>query len=412
MTSTSNKIALLGKSFFLWGGGIDFLRYCANALVLKSYNYPMKIFLLIPNDDLLVRIKNTLGPFKRVGMDIVNFRKPSFYHTSSIDRTMIVDTFNKISSEIEIIFYHDSDQGLRHCLKNIGADVVLPLPFSLGTSFEIPWLGYIPDLQHKYFPDFFSKRECNRRDQAFEKILQHARAIIVNSKAVRNDLNRFFDHHNCHIISLPFAPFPDKHWFELKDIDVRTKYKLPNKYFVISNQFWVHKDHKTAFEGLAYLGAAHNINDIHIVCTGKTQDYRFPHYFSELQKVIRDLGISNRVHFLGYIPKDEQIKILCNSLGVLQPTLFEGGPGGGAVYDAVAMGIPAIVSDIPVNLEIESDNIYFFKTGSASDLAIKILLVMNHNRTQLTPHELIKKGYERIGQFADRLLQALSLVER
>ena len=60
------------------------------------------------------------------------------------------------------------------------------------------------------------------------------------------------------------------------------------------------------------------------------------------------------------------------SLGVLQPTLFEGGPGGGAVHDAISLGVPSIVSDIPVNKEIKAENVYFFKTKDAEDLSKKM----------------------------------------
>ena len=54
---------------------------------------------------------------------------------------------------------------------------------------------------------------------------------------------------------------------------------------------------------------------------------------------------------------------------MLQPTLFEGGPGGGAVYDAVSLGVPSIVSDIPVNREINVGDCQFFAPSNADALA-------------------------------------------
>jgi glycosyltransferase involved in cell wall biosynthesis len=57
----------------------------------------------------------------------------------------------------------------------------------------------------------------------------------------------------------------------------------------------------------------------------------------------------------------------------VQPTLFEGGPGGGATFDAVALGIPSLLSDIPVNLEISDPLVRFFKTSNAESLAEKMM---------------------------------------
>ena len=56
------------------------------------------------------------------------------------------------------------------------------------------------------------------------------------------------------------------------------------------------------------------------------------------------------------------------AVAVLQPTLSEGGPGGGSVYDAVAVGTPVIASDIPVNREIEHESVRFFPARSAEKL--------------------------------------------
>ena len=70
------------------------------------------------------------------------------------------------------------------------------------------------------------------------------------------------------------------------------------------------------------------------------------------------------------MPKTEQIDLLKGAVAVIQPTLCEGGPGGGAVYDAVSLGIRAIVSDIPINRELSDETtVAFFSTGDPEALA-------------------------------------------
>ncbi len=96
---------------------------------------------------------------------------------------------------------------------------------------------------------------------------------------------------------------------------------------------------------------------------------RFPEYVSGLHEEIADHGLKNSIIFLGYVSKLDQIQIMKKCIAVIQPTLFEGGPGGGAIYDSVALGIPSIVSDIEVNKEIDDDSVHLFHVGDPGDLA-------------------------------------------
>ena len=70
------------------------------------------------------------------------------------------------------------------------------------------------------------------------------------------------------------------------------------------------------------------------------------------------------------MPKLDQIHLLRSSIALIQPTFFEGGPGGGSVYDAVSVGCSCIISDIAVNRELASESLVtYFKVGDANDLA-------------------------------------------
>lgn len=153
-------------------------------------------------------------------------------------------------------------------------------------------------------------------------------------------------------------------------------YGLPEKYFIISNQFWLHKSHLTAFRALKML-SDNTPENIALVCTGNTEDSRDAAYFASLKEEIRRMGIENRVHFLGYISKKEQIGILLQAIALIQPTLFEGGPGGGATYDAIAFGKQAIISDIDINKEIDNPLVTFFQVGNERDLSEKMLQVLH-----------------------------------
>src|SRR5262249_24896424 len=145
------------------------------------------------------------------------------------------------------------------------------------------------------------------------------------------------------------APRPER--FNAESVGTREKYGVPQDYFLCSNQFWQHKNHGVVIDALALARAAGR--PIDMVFTGPMSDYRAPNYVPDLLSRVRDVGVESNCRFLGLIPKLDQIAIMRSAVAVVQPTLFEGGPGGGAVYDAIAIDCPVIVSDIPVNREIE-----------------------------------------------------------
>ncbi len=111
-------------------------------------------------------------------------------------------------------------------------------------------------------------------------------------------------------------------------VEEKNLYNLKyGSYFIISNQFWKHKDHLTAFKAIKAL-VAEGV-PVKLICTGNRTDYRFPEYSKELDTYISENNLQEHIIFLGMIPKNEQIRLLTNSIALIQPTLFEGGPGGG-----------------------------------------------------------------------------------
>ena len=245
-------------------------------------------------------------------------------------------------------------------------------------------IQYIPDCQHKVLPNFFSEREINQRNKYFNDIIKNSDLVIVNSVQAKQDLIYYFNALSQRIINLPFAPILQSIWLEDK-----LNYVFKKPYFLVSNQFWIHKDHKTVFKAIKLLKDKNIIIDV--VCTGETHDYRHPDLFKSLENLLEELNIQSQVHILGYIDKDKQIALMKNAIAVIQPTLFEGGPGGGAVYDALSLGVRVILSDIEVNKEVPpEEDIIFFKVGSEIDLAEKIKTIQHS--TLKKPAELIYKS--------------------
>jgi glycosyltransferase involved in cell wall biosynthesis len=124
-------------------------------------------------------------------------------------------------------------------------------------------------------------------------------------------------------------------------------------------------------------------------------------------------GVADRIRVLGLIPKQDQIALLRGALSLVQPTLFEGTPGGLAAYDAVSLGVPALISDISVNLELDEPRVRFFKAGDADDLyRLMRERVAAGPASSQSASELLRLGEIRRAAFGRALLQAINCARR
>jgi glycosyltransferase involved in cell wall biosynthesis len=394
------KVGILTEHFIKWGGGVDFIRLIIKGLASLNTDEDTKkvsLHVLIPKRPGLKRdIKNYVKT-------VLNFFFNNKYVIQKeIDIKQVINAFEEVDSNIEICFYVNLKKDLKKQVLKNEIDFIIPAFVPLPTNFPVPWVGYLYDFQHKYYPQFFPPAELTTRDNEFAAMLNAAQTVIVNSRTVKTDIEHFIGKTKAKVVSLPFCPVLNTTFFDL-NVDL-SKYNLPKDYFLISNQFWRHKDHVTAIKGFKlFLDALENKN-IGLVCTGQTHDSRFSNYFDEIKDLISEFGLAEKIFILGYIPKNDQLQILKNSVAVIQPTLFEGGPGGGAVYESVAFGIPSIVSDIAVNQELDDETVKFFKTGDAEDLAEKMKLVFESPKIEYSTQELIAKNKKSLVKLGTEIL--------
>jgi len=181
-----------------------------------------------------------------------------------------------------------------------------------------------------------------------------------------------------HILHFATVPLPS--WFQ-DPAPVVAKYNLPPIYFIVCNQFWIHKDHVTAFEAAAKLKRQGLRVDL--VCTGPTHDNRHPEFFPKLESQIKALGIEQQVHILGMIPREEQICLIRASQAVLQPSQFEGWST--VIEDARSVGKPVIASNFAVHLEQNAPGTSFFHMGDSDACARAITEFLHEGKDHNDP---------------------------
>jgi glycosyltransferase involved in cell wall biosynthesis len=399
------KIGLLATDFITWGGGVDFLRLIVDSLLASPRSQDAEFHLLIPDAGPKLAWRRIRGRAKQTVKSLFSGKALPPQHAPSPE--VISQAFSEFRDRITIHHIDIGRGALMRAVKRLELGVVLPAVHSLGTDFPRPWVGYAYDFQHKYFPQHFTPNDCRSRDEHFAEMLTQAKTVIVNSRAAAADITKFVPQATARVVALPFAPAPGRDWLEDRP-NVLPRYDVTQPFFIISNQFWIHKDHATAFE--AFRIVAEHDPRIKLVCTGSTVDSRNPDYFPGLLSRVKSWGLDQRVHILGLMPKRDQIEIMKHACAVIQTTLFEGGPGGGAVYDAVSLDVPAIVSDIPVNRELEAPAIEFFPAGDAVALAAKMKARLLDPHTRAPGSDLISVGQRRRAACGDVIWESINSV--
>ena len=242
-------------------------------------------------------------------------------------------------------------------LQRFDLDGLYPLhDYPVRIRSNVKLVSWYADLQHEYYPEFFSKRKILERTARIKFILRNSDDLVVSSQAVADDFKKFFrirDHLRIHIFHFVSVI---SNLSELNIDDLRIKYKLPSNYFMISNQFHKHKNHKVLLNALTILKEKGAI--LNFAFTGRFPAEPNSPYLKELHDIINSNKLQDQINFLGIIPRADQLLLMKHSQAVIQPSLFEGWST--VIEDAISLQTPVIASNLAVNIEqLGKDGIYF-----------------------------------------------------
>jgi glycosyltransferase involved in cell wall biosynthesis len=270
----------------------------------------------------------------------------------------------RVNSGLSAAFLGEAAPELARVARREKVETVFPVSVSY-TRLLPNAIAWIPDLQHCFLPEFFSRMARVARDKSFPALLRDPkRHVVFSSRCALDDASRAYGPPLAKTHILHFATVPLPTWFQ-DPAPFVAKYKLPALYIILCNQFWIHKDHLTAFKAAAKL--KREGLTVHLVCTGPTHDNRHPEFFPKLKAQIKELGIEQQVHILGMIPRVDQVCLIRASKAVLQPSQFEGWST--VIEDARALGKPTIASNFPVHIEQDAPGSTFFRMGDPDDCA-------------------------------------------
>lgn len=254
---------------------------------------------------------------------------------------------------------------IHEILKQHSLDAVYPLQdYPIKTSTPAKLISWNADFQYKYYPEFFSGKQRFGRSLRTRLALKNTDHLVLSSMDARKDLEKFFkvrkglNVHIYHFVSI---------LENLEQVDIeelKGKYGLPDRYFLISNQFHKHKNHRVLL--LALVKLKDMGIQAHLAVTGKFPDAGDSPYMAELHRIIEENHLQDRISMMGVISRADQLQLMRHSQAVLQPSLFEGWST--VIEDARSLQVPVIASTLGVNKEQLGDKALYFDPHNPDEL--------------------------------------------
>lgn len=387
------RIALLQIGGEQWMGGAEYIRNLAIAIdrYRRTAQLPLELYLIRPQSRLE---HSTEAPFDRV---------------CSPSELRNLPRMKQLRCLLERRICGASPQ-LHHWLIRQRFDFVYP--YFPGRRFRqrVTCANWIPDFQHRFLPQMFSKRDRLARDVAFQTVAMSSTPLVLSSASAATDYRRCYPFNRAPLSVLRFCTPVQQGWLRPDPEQVARSYGLNGRFFLISNQFWRHKNHLLVFKAVARL--AQQGLRVSVACTGRLEDKRDPSFGDEIRTQLTALHIEKQVHLLGLIPRVDQIQLMRRATAVIQPSLFEGWST--VVEDARALGKVIALSDIAVHREQSPQGCVFFGPRDKETLA-QVMASLWHKATEtpnaLSEEQAQQQNHERVLEYGRRFV-ALATSER
>lgn len=194
--------------------------------------------------------------------------------------------------------------------------------------------------------------------------------VIVNSNFMNKDTQRLFNMTQEKVKTIPNGIDLDKFEGFDRDYAFRRNYAADNEKIILTLGRIVQE------KGIQHLIAAmpkimKYYNDVKLVIGGKGPK------MDDLKRLVKDLGIENKVYFAGFISGDDLQRMYKSADVSVFPSTYE--PFGIVALEAMLAGIPTVVSDIGGLDEIVSHKVDGMKAyaGNLNSLADSILEVLH-----------------------------------
>jgi glycosyltransferase involved in cell wall biosynthesis len=271
---------------------------------------------------------------------------------------------------------------------------------------DIPSITPVWDLQHRlqpWFPEVSGKGEWDNREKYYQKVLGRSSIILTGTSAGQEEVSQFYNIPKDRIKVLPL-PTPSDALANQKEKNRETikKFPIAGDYLLYPAQFWPHKNHVACIKALNILHH-HYHQRVSLVFVGSDKK-NLPY----IRDYARCQNVSEYIHFLGFIPREDLMTLYQNAFALVFPTFF--GPDNIPPLEAFALRCPVIASKVNGADEQLGDAALLFDPQNPREIAEFVNSLYTDPALRI---ELIEKGLIRAKQWTsdDYVRKIFSLLD-
>jgi len=220
----------------------------------------------------------------------------------------------------------------------------IPGPYEFDSP--VPYIFTVWDVGHRvipYFPEVSSNGEWEVRERLYKKMLFKASYIITGNETGKKEVLENYPMNPEKVRVVPF-PTPLKDTNTLCDYNLTMQIETP--YIFYPAQFWPHKNHISLIETVKYLHE--NSYQIHCYLVGSDKGNMVC-----VENKIIEYNLEEYIHILGFVDDNTLVYLYKNALALTFVSLL--GPNNLPPIEAVSLGCPVIISNLPGHIEQMGD---------------------------------------------------------
>jgi glycosyltransferase involved in cell wall biosynthesis len=263
-----------------------------------------------------------------------------------------------------------------------------------GLGYVVPLLSPCPvvvtiyDIGHKRLANLFSSTALWAWQILVPKSARKSKAILTISESAKFDIAVEYRVNPERIFvtrpaaSKIFNPVTDK----MTLTRIREKYDLGKRYVLSVGYVKPHKNYELLIQAFRQIVQKHGM-DCQLIIVGHCP---YNDYGNQLLALIKELDLEAKVSFTGYVPNEDLPALYSGASLFVFPSLYEG--FGIPVVEAMACGVPVVLSDAPALPEVGGDAALYFDPYDVEELTSIMHSILTNTSLHAT---LVEKSLKR-----------------
>lgn len=273
--------------------------------------------------------------------------------------------------------------------------------FNIPRGIKKPIFSTIHDVVFPDMPELTSWLGLKLRMWFFKRAIKKSKLIFTVSEFSKERIQHYFGNKKPIVVTYNGVP---EYLIHPKEQDLQEPYTLKKAEFPFDEPYLLFIGNIKKHKGLPVLLRAMSLCkeqglNLKLFIVGNGDNFRTKDSTLNLNQ--------ENVFFTGYLSEEVLREYIKNASLLVQPSLYEG--FGIPPLEAMNLGTPVLVSDIPVFKEIYADfPTTFFEAGNSTDLSNKIVQLFSKGipeRINLTEEQKTKYTYEKTAKIVLDILE-------